>query len=77
MAEGKSREILMPKPVGQPKLPRITGTPDHFTGMLDHIKWNPGPHGMESKLAPLRGTRNEMMLPYIYYPFLDSCGPPR
>ena len=37
----------MPKPAGQPKLPRITGTPDHFTGMLDHIKWNDGPHGME------------------------------
>jgi hypothetical protein len=77
MAERKSSKNLMPKPVGQPKLPRITETPDHFTGMLDHIQWNAGPHRMEDKLVPLRETRNEMMLLDIYYPFLDSCGPPR
>jgi hypothetical protein len=47
MAEGKSSKTLMPKPAGQPRLPRTTGTPAHFTGMPDDIEWNGGPHPPE------------------------------
>jgi hypothetical protein len=44
MAEGRSGKTLMPKPVGQPRLPHVTETTAHITIMLAHIEWNGGPH---------------------------------
>jgi hypothetical protein len=44
----------MPKPAGQPRLPRITGTAAHITIMLAHMKRNDGPHPTESNI-PLLG----------------------
>jgi hypothetical protein len=54
MAERKSSKALMPKPAGQPRLPRITGTAAHITIMLAHMKRNDGPHPTESNI-PLLG----------------------
>jgi len=37
----------MPKPAGQPRLPRITETTAHITIMMAHIQRNAGPHETE------------------------------
>jgi hypothetical protein len=41
-------------------------SPDHFTGILDHLQRNPGPLALERNFAPRNRGRNEMMLMGIY-----------
>jgi hypothetical protein len=68
MAARKSNKNLMPKPVGQHRLPRITKATAHITIMLAHMKRNDGPHPTESTIVPPDKARNEMMLTVIYLP---------
>jgi hypothetical protein len=69
MAARKSNKNLMPKPVGQPRLPRITKATAHITIMSAHMKRNDGPLETESTIVPPDKARNEMMLTVIYLPF--------
>jgi hypothetical protein len=69
MAARKPSKNLIPKPVGQPRLPRIPKATAHITIMVAHMKRNDGPPPTESTIVPPDKARNEMMLTVIYLPF--------